>query len=398
MKKALTYKHTFITCYIGYITQAIAVNLLPLFFIIFQSDFGISFEKLGRLIFIFFATQIVIDMVAVKYVDKIGYRAACIIAHSFSTVGLTLLSILPNIMPPYTGLVIAVIVYALGSGMIEVIISPIVDAIPSDAKASNMSLLHSFYCWGQLFTVAVSTILLKVIGSGLWYILPAMWALIPFYNIFRFIRTPLAPPIPEEKKMSVKDLLGNKMFLIVLVLMSCAGAAELAMSQWASLFVETGLKIPKMAGDLLGPGLFALCMAIGRVVYGIVGHKFDLTRVLSISSALCVVCYLVAALSPSPVLALVGCALCGFTVCLMWPGVLSMTSERIPYGGTAMFGICAIFGDLGCSIGPWITGVVADIAPADMGLKAGLITGIIFPIVMILGITALRKTHKVSSD
>jgi len=390
--KALTYKHTFITCYIGYITQAIAVNLLPLFFIIFQSDFGISFEKLGRLIFIFFATQIIIDIISVRYVDKIGYRAACIIAHSCSTVGLTLLSILPNVMSsPYTGIVISVIVYALGSGMIEVIISPIVDAIPSDAKASNMSLLHSFYCWGQLFTVAVTTVILKIIGSGLWYILPAMWALIPLYNVFRFIRTPLAPPIPEEKKMTVKDLFKNKMFLVVLVLMTCAGAAELAMCQWASLFAETGLKIPKMAGDLLGPGLFALCMAIGRVAYGIVGHKFKLTRVLTISSAACIICYLMAGLSPSPVFAMIGCALCGFTVCLMWPGVLSMTSERFPYGGTAMFGICAIFGDLGCSIGPWMTGLVADVAPAEWGLKAGLLTGVIFPIVMIIGIMALRK-------
>jgi Major Facilitator Superfamily. len=388
----LTYRHTFITCYFGYITQAIAVNLLPLFFIIFQTDFGISFEKLGRLIFIFFVTQIIVDLIIVKYVDRIGYRIACVLAHCFSTVGIASLSILPLIMPPYTGLVISVIIYAVGSGTIEVIISPIIDAIPSEAKASNMSLLHSFYCWGQLLTVVVTTVLLKIIGGGLWFILPALWALIPFYNIFRFIRTPLVPPMPEEKRMTAKDLLKNKMFIVSLVLMTCAGAAELAMAQWASLFAETSLNIPKMAGDILGPGMFALCMAIGRTIYGVWGHKFNLTKVMSGCSVLCIACYLLTALSPLPVFAIIGCSLCGFSVCLMWPGVLSLSSEKFPYGGTAMFGICAIFGDLGCSIGPWLTGVVADSVPETWGLKAGLLTSIIFPVVMIIGIMLLNKS------
>lgn len=398
--KPLTYKHTFVTCNIGYITQAISVNLLPLFFIIFQTDFGISFEKLGRLIFIFFVSQIVVDLIAVKYVDRIGYRIACVVAHGFSTTGLVLLAILPNIMASaYTGIVISVMVYAIGSGLIEVIISPVVDAIPGDAKAANMSLLHSFYCWGQLGTVFITTVLLKIIGNGLWFIIPILWALVPFYNMFRFMRTPLVPPIPDEKRMTVKELLNSKHFILALLLMTCAGASELAMSQWASLFAETGLKIPKIAGDLLGPGLFALFMGIGRVLYGIFGEKIKLTRAMTACAVLCIACYLIAALSPIPALAMVGCAVCGFAVSLMWPGVLSLTSARFPYGGTALFGICAVFGDLGCSIGPWITGLVADAAPAEIGLKAGLLTGVVFPFIMIFGVLLFKsKSKKINSD
>lgn len=392
--KSLTYKHTYITCYIGYVTQAISVNLIPLFFVIFQTDYGISFEKLGRLIFIFFVTQIIVDLLAVKYVDRIGYRLSCVIAHIFSTVGLALLAVLPNVMPsPYMGIVTCIIIYGIGSGIIEVMISPIIDAIPGEAKASDMSLLHAFYCWGQVATVLITTVMLKIIGSGLWYLLPIMWAIVPFINIFRFMRTPLVPPISEEKKMSVRDLCKNKMFVVALVLMTCAGAAELSMSQWASLFAETGLKIPKIAGDLLGPGLFAVCMGIGRTIFGVFGKKLNLTRVMSGCAVFCIICYLIAALSPYPVLAMIGCALCGFAVSIMWPGVLSLSSDKFPYGGTAMFGICAVFGDLGCSIGPWLTGVVADNVPVEIGLKAGLLTGVIFPVAMIIGIIALKPNR-----
>jgi len=383
----MSYKQTYITCFIGYITQAISVNLLPLFFVIFQDDYQISFEKLGRLIFIFFVAQIVVDLIAVKYVDKIGYRPAAVAAHIFSTVGLIMLSILPRVMPsPYMGLVIAVLTYSVGSGMIEVLISPILNAVPSESKSGTMSLLHSFYCWGQLGTVLITTLILRIIGTNLWYIIPIFWALIPFWNTFRFIRTPLVPPIPEEHRMSVKDLFKTKIFIIVLVLMTCSGAAEIAMSQWSSLFCERSLGVPKVIGDLLGPGLFALFMGIGRAVYGIFGHKLNLARILMVGSILCIACYLLAALSSIPILALIGCALCGLSVSIMWPGVLSMSAEKFPNGGTALFGLCAVFGDLGAAAGPWMTGLVADSA----GLNVGLLVGIAFPVVMIGGVLMFR--------
>ena len=269
--KKLTYKHTLLACYIGYITQAIAVNFPPVLFIVFQTKYGVSFEKLGRLIFIFFVAQIIVDMISIKIVDKIGYRICSVVAHCFSTVGLISMAVLPMIMPPYIGLVISITVTAVGSGMIEVLLSPIVEALPGDAKASAMSLLHSFYCWGQLGTVLITTLLLSVIGHDAWYILPVIWAVVPFVNIFNFTKVPLVPPVPEERKMSVKQLLSTRVFIIVLVLMMCSGAAEQAMAQWASLFAENGLNITKVAGDILGPCMFALLMAIGRTIYGIWG-------------------------------------------------------------------------------------------------------------------------------
>ena len=385
----MSYRHTYISCFIGYITQAISVNLLPLFFVIFQDDYHISFEKLGRLIFIFFFMQIVVDLIAVKYVDRIGYRPCIAAAHIFATVGLVMVSFLPRILPsPYMGLVISVVTYAVGSGLIEVLISPILNAVPSESKAGTMSLLHSFYCWGQVFTVLITTLILRMIGTQLWYLIPIFWALIPFWNIFRFLRTPLVPPIAEEHRMNVKDLFKSKLFIIVLVLMTCAGAAEIAMSQWSSLFCERGLGVPKVAGDLLGPGLFAVFMGIGRTVYGIFGHKINLAKVMIWSTILCIGCYIVAAFSTWPVLAMVGCALCGLSVSVMWPGVLSLSAEKFPNGGTVMFGMCAVFGDLGAAAGPWMTGLIADSA----GLNVGLFAGIVFPVVMILGVAGFYRS------
>ena len=393
--KKLTYRHTMVTCFIGYITQAISVNLLPLLFIIFQTDFGISFEKLGRLILIFFLMQFFIDLLTIKFADKIGYRITLVAAHIFSAFGLIMIGVLPFIMPsPYTGLVTAVVFYSVGSGAIEVLVSPIIESIPGDAKASDMALLHSFYCWGQLITVIVTTVLLKVIGLGSWFVIPTLWALVPLYNIFRFIRTPLAPHEKIQNPMSVAELLKNKFFILAIIMMVCAGASEIAMAQWSSLFAETALKIPKIYGDILGPGLFALFMGIGRTVFGTKGHKINLYKAIAACSVFCIVCYLLTIFSPAPLISMAGCSLCGLAVCIMWPGVLSMSAEKFPSGGTAMFGLCAMFGDLGCSVGPWITGAAADTAPAEWGLKAGLFTAVVFPLTMLLGALYFKNKLK----
>lgn len=404
----LTYKHTRYACYAGYITQAIINNLAPLLFIIFQTQYGLNFEMVGRLILINFGTQILADLIAVKFADKFGYRASAVLAHIFCAVGLVLLGTLPQICPsPYIGLVIAVVTYALGGGLLEVLVSPIVDSLPGEKKASDMSLLHSFYCWGQMGVVLISTLILTALGTDIWMWLPIGWAILPFANLFFFIKVPMVPPVPEEKLMTVGELCKNRMFLLALVVMMCAGASELTMSQWSSLFAETGLGVSKTLGDLLGPCLFAALMGTGRLLYGLYGHKLNLQNGLLFCGCLCMLCYFTTVFAPHPLLSLIGCAVCGFSVSLMWPGAFSDTAARFPMGGTAMFGMMAVFGDLGASLGPWMSGVVSDLSQntgflqnlqattgeelSQLGLKAGLLAGVIFPLVLVVSIGYLKK-------
>ncbi|WP_312643475.1 MFS transporter [Hydrogenoanaerobacterium sp.] len=406
-----SFKHTLYACYTGYITQAIVNNLAPILFIVFQQQFGISFEQVGRLILINFGTQIAADLISVRYVDRIGYRKAAVLAHLLSVLGLVGLAVLPMLLPPYLGLTTAVIIYALGGGLLEVLVSPIVESLPGEQKESAMSLLHSFYCWGQVFVVLVSTLLLWVFGTQIWVYLPVMWAIVPLINMFLFSKVPLMPPLPKEHLMPLRELLNSKFFGAALILMMCAGASELTMSQWSSLFAEKGLHVSKVIGDLAGPCMFAVLMGIGRTLYGIWGHKINLKNALLASGALCILCYLVTIFSPSPILSLIGCAVCGFSVSLMWPGTFSLTAEKFPRGGTAMFGMLAVFGDLGAAIGPWMAGYISDVAqgsqyfmqigterqmdPAQLGLKSGLLVALIFPILLVAGVIYFQKAkHK----
>jgi len=383
--KQLTYKHTRYTCYRGYITQAIIVNLAPILFTVFREQYGISFEALGRLTLINFFTQMLVDILAVKFADKIGYRKLLVWSSILSVAGFVLLGVMPLVFPfKYFSLAFATVMYAIGSGLIEVLVSPLVDMLPTEAKEANMSLLHAFYCWGSVLVVVVTTLLLKVLGSGLWFIIPILWGLIPFYNIFMFWRVPIPDIPPEEKKLPLKKLFASKIFLSSMLLMLCAGASELSMAQWASMFAEDGLKISKVMGDLLGPCMFAVTMGIGRTVYGIWGNHIKLLPALAATSTLCICCYLAATLSQNSIIALLGCVFCGFSISLMWPGVLSFSSGYHPMGGTPMFALLAMCGDIGCSVGPWITGAVADIVP-EYGLRAGLLAAIIFPVIMLIG-------------
>lgn len=396
-----TYKHTLHACYTGLITQAAVNNLAPLLFVIFQNQFGISLEQVGRLILFNFGVQIAADFFAAKYVDRIGHRRSIVAAHLLCALGLIALSVLPHILPsPYIGLIIAVMIYAVGGGLLEVLVSPIVDSLPGEEKESAMSLLHSFYCWGQVGVVLITTLLIKAFGSDFWGVLPVLWSLIPLYNLVQFLKVPLMPPVPHEKRMPMKRLFQSKFFVIALIIMLCAGASELTMSQWASLFAEKGLHVSKVYGDLLGPCLFAVFMGIGRTIYGIWGSKINIKNALLACSALCVVCYATTVFAPWPVLSLFGCAFCGFSVSLMWPGTFSLTAEKYTVGGTAMFGLLAMFGDLGCAAGPWLAGVVSDysqrsqaaIAIAQssgldmiqLGLKCGLLVAILFPITLFI--------------
>ena len=383
-----TYTGTRIACYTGYFVQAIINCLSPVLFVIYQTEFSLSYSQLSSLVLINFLTQLCVDLLSARYVDRIGHRRAVGLAHILAVAGLVLLAILPRLLPnAFVGLLIPTVIYAFGSGLIEVLISPIIDSLPSDSKASGMSLLHSFYCWGQLAVVLLTTLLLWVIGSENWPWLPLLWALVPFVNFFNFLTVPLVPPVPAEEKTPIRQLLRSGFFVAAMLLMLTTGASEQAMSQWSSLFAETSLHVSKVMGDLLGPCMFAVLMGSARLFYGLCGSRLNLRWALLVSAVLCVVSYLLAALSPWPLLSLIGCALCGLSVGLMWPGVFSLTSARFEKGGTTLFALLAVFGDLGCAFGPWMTGEMSALAEAAKGpisgLSFGLLTAIIFPILMI---------------
>ncbi|MEU4411167.1 MFS transporter [Streptosporangium sp. NPDC023963] len=398
----MTYDHTRRACYTGYVTQAIVNNLAPLLFIVFQTRYQLPLEMLGRLVLLNFATQLVTDIVAVRFVDRTGYRVPLVLAHILSALGLVLLAVAPAVSPsPYLGLCVAIVVYAVGGGLLEVLVSPVVDALPSpqEGKAAAMSLLHSFYCWGQVAVVAGSTLLLAWIGQDAWQVLPVAWALVPLVNMVAFLKVPLPATVPDEHRTSLRALFGAPAFAAAVVLMLCAGAAELTMSQWSSLFAEEGLGVSKVWGDLAGPCLFAVLMGIGRIVYGLWGERIPLVPAMASCGALATVCYLVVCLSSDPVVSLVGCAVCGLAVSLLWPGTFSLAAARFPLGGAAMFGVLAVFGDAGGAAGPWIAGAAADASaaaggflttlsaalPGDggSGLRTGLLVATVFPLAVV---------------
>ena len=330
------------------------------------------------------------DLFCAKYVDRIGYRRSVIASEIFSAAGLIGLAFLPSLLPdPYVGILISVIIYAMGSGLIEVLVSPIVEACPFDNKDSVMSLLHSFYCWGSVGVILLSTIFFAIFGIENWRILACIWALIPLYNTFNFISCPIESLTEEGEGLSIRQLCHIPIFWIALILMVCAGASEISMAQWASAYVESALGISKSIGDIIGPCLFAVMMGMSRSFYGKYGENIDLMKVMIGSGALCLVCYLLSALAPLPFLNLVGCAVCGFSVGIMWPGTISIASKKIPLGGTAMFALLAMAGDLGGSVGPGIVGFVTQ--NANDNLKVGMLAGCVFPTVLVLSVLLLKR-------
>jgi fucose permease len=384
------YKKTLLACYLSFITQAICANFLPLLFLTFHKDYGISFGNLAFISTTFFLTQVIVDFSCAKIVDKVGYRP-CIIASEITCgVGLAGLSVIPDILPsPFIGIIICVIIYAIGSGLIEVLASPIIEACPFENKDSVMSLLHSFYCWGSLAVILFSTLFFTLFGLGNWKILALIWAIIPLYNIYNFATCPIENLLDEGEGMTIAQLLRSKIFWIFIILMVCAGSSELAMAQWASAFAESALHVSKTVGDLAGPCGFAVFMGISRTLYGKFGMKVDLSVFMIFSGILCLICYLIAGLSDIPALGLIGCAICGFSVGIMWPGSISISSQKIPKGGTAMFALLAFAGDLGGSVGPVIVGNVSQMMGDN--LKAGVLAGIGFPIGLVLCVLSLRS-------
>ncbi len=389
-----TYKTTIYACFIGYIVQAIINNFIPLLFITFHTSYGIPLSKISMLVTINFMIQLGVDLLSIAFIDKIGYRASAIIAHVFSAAGILALTVLPSVMPtPFAGILTSVAIYAVGGGLLEVLVSPIVESCPSDNKEKTMSLLHSFYCWGHVGVVLISTIFFSLFGIENWKMLAYMWALVPLFNVFLFALTPIAHLIREDEKgMSVFELFRKPVFWLFIVMMFAAGSSEQAVSQWASAFAELGLGISKTAGDLAGPLAFATLMGLSRVFYGKFGERIDLDRFMKASTALSIVSYLLASLSPSPVLSLVGCALAGLSVGIMWPGCFSKASAAMRLGGTAMFAFLALAGDLGCSLGPTLVGTVSDAFGDD--LKLGILCAVIFPVTLLICLFIETKGRK----
>ena len=385
------YRATISACYLGYITQAIVNVFAPLLFLTFQRTFSISLERIALLVTVNFTVQLTVDLLAARFLREEHYRPAVVAAHILCALGLFSLGTLPFLLPsPYLGLLGAVTLYAVGGGLIEVLISPIVESCPSERKAATMSLLHSFYCWGCVGVILLSTLFFSLLGMDRWPLLACLWGLLPLINAFRFIRVPIAPLVEEGHSLSISGLARQRTFWLAALLMVCAGAAEQGMSQWASAFAESGLGVSKTIGDLAGPCLFAVLMGLARVGYAKFSGKIHLQAFMLLSGLLCVVSYLLAGLSPSPVLGLLGCGLCGLSVGVMWPGTLSLSSAAVPTGGTALFALLALAGDLGCAGAPTLIGFVSGAAGND--LRTGLLAGLVFPLLLLLW--AFRKTGR----
>lgn len=385
------YKMTMYACFIGYVVQAVVNSFVPLLFVTFQTEYQIPLTQITLLITVNFVIQLVVDLLSAGFVDKIGYRASAIIAHACAGTGIFLLTILPELFSnPFYGILLAVMVYAIGGGLIEVLISPILEACPTDNKESAMSLLHSFYCWGCTGVVLLSTLFFALFGTSHWKILALIWVLLPAANLILFTKVPIYSLHEEgESGMLISELFRVKVFWLLMAMMLCAGASEQAVSQWASTFAEKGLYIQKTVGDLVGPMMFSVLMGLSRLIYGKYGEKLNLDRFMKGSCVLCVASYLCISLVPVPIVGLIGCAICGFSVGIMWPGTFSKASAAIKRGGTVLFAMLALAGDLGCSGGPTLVGFVSSAFSGN--LRLGILTAIVFPVLLLAGLCTFSR-------
>ena len=391
------YQKTLAACYLGYITQAIAANFAPLLFLIFQTAYGIPLDNIALIPIVFYLTQLLVDLGAAKFADKIGYRICMVASQAASATGLVLLAVLPEVLPsPFWGLLIAVVFYATGSGLVEVLVSPIVEACPFENKDGRMSLLHSFYCWGAVGVILGSTLFFAVFGTESWQSLALIWAVVPLVNIFQFLTCPIKHLVEGGKSLPPCKLLRMPLLWLMILLMICSGASEATMAQWASAFTESALGVTKTVGDLAGPCLFAVFMGISRTLYGKMSERLNLANAMLLSGLLCVVCYLLASLSPWPALGLAGCSFCGFSVGILWPGTIRLSSQKCPQGGTAMFALLALAGDFGGTVSPVIVGGFSELAGGS--LKAGLLAATAFPVLLVIGLLILRRRAKPSVD
>ena len=389
----MTYKSTVYAGFTGYTVQAVVNNLVPLLFVLFQERYALSLPQVTFLITANFLVQLLTDILSAAFVDKIGWRLSIVAAHICSALGFAMLAFLPDLLPdPFAGILLSIAVYAVGGGLLEVLVSPIVEACPTKNKETVMSLLHSFYCWGYVLVVLLSTVFFAVCGIHRWKLLVLLWALLPLGNGILFLCVPLyrLPESGAEDGKKSVPLYSQGLFWILLAMMLCAGASELAVSQWASVFAEQGLGVNKTAGDLAGPMAFALLMGASRLFYGRFGSRISLDRFMLASCLLCVLSYFCIAFVPVPAVALLFCAVCGFSVGILWPGTFSKAAASVR-GGTAMFAFLALAGDLGCAAGPSLAGFAASAAGGN--LRMGILSAVVFPVLMLAGVLLLRRVR-----
>ena len=371
------YLSTKISGYVGFFVQAIVNNFLPILFIALQDVYKMSYSRLASLIAVNFGSQVIVDFLAPKVVAKLGYRITAFLSQFMAFLGLALLSLLPNVITPYIAIIICIIVYATGSGLTEVILSPMIEMLPTRNKSGNMAILHSFYCWGQAVTVLGTTALVYLSGFENWFIIPLVWAVIPFINMFSFLKVPIVEPDPSIKVATFFELVRNKKFLLYMLLMFCAGASEIAMAEWASIFAQNALGVSKAIGDVTGPCAFAIFMGLGRVIYAKFSKKISFIKLLICLNILGVVCYMTVAFCNFAFLSLIFCALCGFTVSISWPGIYSLGAKNFKNGGAVMFGAFAMCGDFGCAFGPWLIGALADKFTLNVGFAVASVFSLI---------------------
>ena len=396
--EATSYRSTKVACYLGYITQAISINLLPLLYVTFQKEFSVSLAQLGMLVTVLFVVQIIVDLLAARFGKNLSYRYGSVISFVLAALGLAMMCVLPSVMDdPYTAIFISSVVLSVGGGMTEVLISPIVDAIPEEGKVGEMSLLHSFYCWGVVAVIAISTAYFALVGIDHWRWLMLLWTIIPVLTAVLFCIVPLpSKPVTAVEPQKKGGLLRNYTFWLFLALMVCSGATELGPAQWASFFAEHGLHIPKAVGDLLGPCALALFQGVSRVVFARLSNRYNPRRLLAIHAVGCVAAYGVIVLSPWPFASLLAFCVCGWCVGPMWPGLLSLSSQRFPSGGNAMFALLALCGDVGCASAPYAVGAVTDFLveaewPSALAMRGGFAVCTAFPIMLLIGFLLLRR-------
>lgn len=392
MKRIQTFTHTKRACYIGYIVQAIVNNFITLLFVTFNQTMGITLEYLAMVAAFNFVVQLFVDFLVARYADRIGYRKLMVTGQLCAAIGLIGYATLPFLFKPLTGLMMASFLCAVGGGIVEVLVSPIIEACPSDQKSASMSILHSFYCWGQAGVILLSTLFFFLADIGNWRILACLWALIPLANTLLFLQVPIRSVVKAEETDSPKKLFRNRMFWLLIFLMICAGASELAMAQWASAFAEAGLQVSKTVGDLTGPCLFALLTGVVRVIYSLISRRIRLVSFMTVSAIVCLIGYLLAAFAPYPAVNLLGCALVGLSIAMFWPGTISIAAKLCPTGGSFLFGFLALAGDIGCIAGTALVGFAASFFGNN--LKIGLAFATVFPLLLFIGLLFCRHLEK----
>lgn len=389
---ALTYRSTKTACYLGYVVQAISINLAPLLYVTFQKEYALSLPQISLFIAFNFGMQMFVDVLAGRFSHKMNLRFCIVLANVSVVLGLVGLSVLPTVLPPLAGLLVAALLLGAGGGFTEVMVSPLMEAIPSDGKAGNMSLLHSFYCWGHAGVVLFSSVYFHFFAiEKSWRYLPIIWAILPVIGAVLFLFVPIYR-LPEDPDRSVaesrRQLFRSPVFYAYFVMMFCGGAAEMVIAQWASTYVEEALNLSKSVGDLLGPCMFAVTMGSVRALYGVFSKKIALETFMKICCGTCIVGYLTAAFSSASWMSLAGCAICGFSVAVLWPGLLSKAAAAIPYGGISMFALLALSGDIGCLLGPVLIGSLSDLLG---GLRYGFCLSICFPVLYFLILVLAEK-------